>query len=437
MADISERGSRDWWLAHLARRLVAENTRISRLASYLTGNAPLPEGSEGFREAYRNFQRQSRTNFAELIVEAVQERMTPAGFRVQGDDGLSGEATAIWSLNELDVGSSDVHFDMLAYNSGYVMVDRQDPSNVIITREDPACVITEHDPYRPNVVIAALKMYRDEAAGLDHVHLYLPGEIHHATRPAREGAKLSTDASGYEWDDAVIRFDDKRIPIVRFRNANMQGEFETHTDVLDRINYMTLQRLVITAMQAFRQRAVVGELPETDEDGEPIAYDAVFRPGPGALWLLPDGAEMWESSQTDIQPLLTAVKDDLRLLSAVTRTPVVMLVPEGANQSAEGANFGREGLVFKVKDRIKRATYGWNTVMALALGLPDSRDVGTLWLNPDRLSLAECSDAASKLAPIMPREAILSRVMQYSPAEVEEMMQQSLDDAFTLALGSE
>ena len=73
------------------------------------------------------------------------------------------------------------------------------------------------------------------------------------------------------------------VPIVQFLNRGGVGEFELVTDLLDRINWVTLQRLLIIAMQAFRQRALSGELPETDENGDLIDYEAMFTPGPDAL----------------------------------------------------------------------------------------------------------------------------------------------------------
>jgi hypothetical protein len=433
-------GSAGWYFKTLAEGLVARGQRIAVVASYLDGNAPLPEGAEGFREAYRAFQRKARTNFGELIVEACAERMNVAGFRVGDNTELDREATRIWSVNELATASADIHADMLGLGDGYAIVGMPKDGAPVITREDPRYVITAHDPLRPNRVVAALKMYRDEVLGKDIAYLYLPGVVGVAERdvPALT-YPLTVDMSGFEWVDER-RLPIPVVPVVRFRNRMGKGEFETHTDILDRINYMVLQRLVITAMQAFRQRATKGDLPSVDEQDNPIDYGAVFRPGPGALWLLPDGVEMWESSYTDTTPLLTAVKDDIRDLAAVTRTPMSMLLPDGQNQSAEGASFAREGLVFKAQDRIKRATYGWNTVMQLAMQFAGNgvQNVDTEWLDPERRSLAERADAASKLVPAgVPFKTIMTDVMQFPPDKVERMEQERLDDALNMALAAQ
>ena len=70
------------WLAVLAGRLDARQGRLQVLRDYLNGNPPLPEGAVNDTTAYRDFQRKSRTNFAELVVDAVAERMRVGGFQI-------------------------------------------------------------------------------------------------------------------------------------------------------------------------------------------------------------------------------------------------------------------------------------------------------------------------------------------------------------------
>jgi hypothetical protein len=111
-----------------------------------------------------------------------------------------------------------------------------------------------------------------------------------------------------------------------------------------------------------------------------------------------------------------------------------MLMPAGENQSAEGASLQREGLVFKTKDRISRTSHPWARVMSLALlqaGQSDRADLGqlsTIWAAPDRLSLTERADAASKAAGDIPRRSRLIHIWGFSPAEADRMMSEWADD---------
>jgi hypothetical protein len=161
-----------------------------------------------------------------------------------------------------------------------------------------------------------------------------------------------------------------------------------------------LQRLVITAMQAFRQRATKGGLPQEDEDGNSIDYSKIFEPAPGALWDLPEGIDIWESEQTDIRPMLEGEKADARDFAAVTRTPISVFIPEGANQSAEGAASAKEGQVFQAKDEISRLTVGLAVAIVYALrveGVDLGADtVSVLWEPPEHVSMAEKFAAAAQ-----------------------------------------
>lgn len=425
------------WLRRLGDELANKQSRVTRLRSYTNGNAPLPEGAENMRDAYREFQRKARTNLGEIVVDGVQERMVPAGFRIGDSREMDADANRIWADNQLDVFSGDVHTDMLAVGHGFSIVG-PGSDGPVITCEDPANIAALYDPLRPTRIRAALKMYRDSVAGKDCAFLYLPGRVYPFAKDSPDGGTF--DVGGLLSDGTMVELPDDMMPVVPFINRGRgRGEFETHTDTLDRINYLTLQVLVLVALQAFRQRAIKGfNGDEVDENNEAVDYSSAFRPGPGALWLLPEGADIWESQYTDVTPVLTAIKDSIRMFAVETRTPISMLLPEGANQSAEGANASREDLWFKAKDRNERAKYGWNEVMRMALTLDGKRPSGSItteFLAPERLTLSEKADAASKLQAFVPWPSLMRSIMQYAPDEITRMQQERLSDAFTQALG--
>jgi hypothetical protein len=401
--------------------------RLSRLRAYMDGNAPLPEGAAGCRDAYQRFQRKARTNFGELIVDATAERMTVAGFRVGSSESDDDLARTIWKRWRGAVGSMDVHRDMLGLSAGYVMV-QPGRSGALITYERPEQAITDADPLDPNTVRAGLKVYRDTAEGFDRAFLHLPGAVYLFGREfgrVDEMIEIPLSVSG-GWEPVGERATGLDfVSIYPFHNRDGQGEFETHTDVLDRINFDVLQRLVITAMQAYRQRAIKGDLPLEDDKGNEIDYGEMFKPGPGSLWQLPEGAELWESQTADLTPILAACKDDIEHLAAVTRTPMAALMPEGANQSAQGADYAREGLIFKAQDRINRAGPVWDAVMGAALAIETGAaspvdDVETQWLPPERRTLAEKADAANK-ATDLPWRDRMTNIWQFSADQVDRM----------------
>lgn len=435
-----------WWIRYLAARIDRRMMRMHLLRSYMDGNAPLPEGADGCRDAYKLFQHKARTNFAELVTDAVAERMVPQNFRVGDEPDDDDQARAFWKRNRLAIWAADTHRDMLALGYGYACVAKGPDGKAVATYESPMRAIVDVDPARPDVRRAGLLVYRDPVTGWDSAYLHLPGMVHvfmrRGSTPGANGAPVPLNFVEGEWTlDRSYPSGLESVPLVPFVNRGGLGEFETHTDLLDRINWGILQRLVIVAMQAYRQRATKGELPYQDEDGNTVDYGEMFKPGPGALWMLPEGVELWESAQTDVSGVIDSAREDLKQLAAVTRTPMSQLMPDNVNQSAAGAAYSREGLVTKTADRINRAAAGWSEIIRLALAIENGGEanvptVDVDFLSPDRPSMSERYDALAKAGDAMPWRSKLTRILGIDGDEVDRMAAERAEDALASLLAS-
>jgi hypothetical protein len=445
-----------WYFRQLFNQLADRNRRqrLELLNDYMTGHAPLPHGAERAREAYEAFMRMARSNFAQLVVSALAERLRITGFRSASENDETGdpELSSLWQRAGMNVVSADVTKAMLGFSESYAIVGDVDPDTdaAVVTYEDPRWIVGMPDPANGRRLIAALKIKYDPADNVDRAYLHLAGKVFApgansqvwvAERPAmgRMGQLVAFDDRDWVWSPArsgSLLHD--RVAVVRFDNADGLGEFESHIDLVDRINHQILQRMTISVMQAFRQRAVKG-LPSVypkghPQEGKAIDYGDVFVSDPAAVWHLPPGAEMWESASVDLQPLLNAVKEDVTHLAAVTKTPLYYLMAAGDNQSAEGATAQRENLVFKAKDRIERLTPKWVDVVALMLlqgGATDRKALARLapiWAAPEMLSLAERADAAAKAANDIPRRSRLQLIWQFDPDTVDRLMSEWTDE---------
>lgn len=201
-----------------------------------------------------------------------------------------------------------------------------------------------------------------------------------------------------------------------------------------------MSRLCTAALQAFKQRAIEtaagsGGLDSTDDDGNEIDYSQVFTSDPAAIWMLPEGAKIWESSTADLRQILEVNKDDVMNFAAVTRTPMYYLNPGGANQSADGAAMQRESLLFKTGDRINRASPQWASVMAMIFtvmgdtGRADLSKLQTVWSNPARLSLSEKASAAAQVKDIIPWRSLMTYIFDFDPETVERMESEREEEA--------
>lgn len=429
----------DPWLKLLAGKLSEQSTRATRLRRYVTGDAPMPSMGPNLESEWNRFRRTALTNSGGLVVDALAERIVATGATLEGETHV--ELRRIWRDNRLDVTITDAIRDALTTGVGYLSISRGEDGRAVILRERPEQVVVIPDPEKPWCPLAAMKAWRSSVQNVEYARVWADGMEYSYMRRSQDAMVMDL-AEGWE-PTAVVPLEG-RIPIVRLENLDGAGEFEAHLHVIDRINWGILQRLVTTAMQAFRQRALTvdrdGEmLQETDEDGNSIDYRKLFKPGPGALWELPPGVSLWESQPTDLTPMLTAIKDDFRQLAAVTRTPVTMLIPESANQSAEGAAAAREGLVFKARDRIARFRPAISVALVYAMeleGLPVEGTVDTVFEPPAMVTLAERYDAAIKAKSAGESlESIQRNILGYSPEQIQADRVLRAREQIALAMG--
>lgn len=453
-----------WWMQTLSRKLEQRNagfawtpTALSRpvdarpgltlLRRWYRGDPPLPVAAKGWQEAFREYLRLSRMNYAQLVIEPTRHRMKPAGWRtaVAGDDAGDAEALRIARANDLDVVFSDVAKDMLSLADAYMIVGEPQKSLggiPLITGESPLNTITAEDG-ATRVTRSALKLAVDEWTGDQLAFVYMPGEVF----VARQGSS-STPASsgaGWHWDEDLSGplpdgLGDV-VPVVRFSNLDGVGDYEPHLDVLARINDGILNRVVIGKLQAFRQRAVQLE-SDKDEQGQPVDLEGLFEADPGAMWVVGTGDKFWESSPVDLTPLRMAIKDDVESLAAATSTPLHLINPDAAAGSAAGANLLRESHIFKVEDRRARAAGSLARVMGLAFRImgqserADVTQIETLWYPAERYSLAEMGSATAQAAASLPWQEIMTRIWQYRPDEIARLTSERAADLMYAAVNA-
>ncbi|MCX8559781.1 phage portal protein [Mycolicibacterium mucogenicum] len=440
------------WLPVLAKRMDQEMPRIRLLKRYVDGDAPLPEADKNTREAWRRFQKQARTNWGRMIREAVADRIVPNGITI-GGSSTSPEALRaqmIWRNNRMDSLFKDWVRDGLTFAESYLTTWA--PNTVgdvpIITKDSPETMCVAEDPLQPWRVRAALKVWRDLDAGLDFAYVWTDGSRQKFSRSCYTGIRMRIvrNIQG-DWDpvgDPVTT--DGPPPVVVYRNPDGIGEFESHLDVINRINTGILHRLSIASMLAFRARALkpaagTGGMPQKDQFGNDIDWAARLPFAPGALWDLPPGVDVWESAATDITPLLAASKDDIRQLASSTSTPLPMLMPDNANESAAGATATNQGYLSKCGDRAVEAKVGGTAALVMALST-DKTDVGEqavdLSFEPvEMVSMAEKMAAAAQArAAGMPVKTIWRKVLGWSPEDIAQADRDLADETLTTMLGT-
>ena len=446
-----------WWVEKLEKRFVApvavpwqdkktrpmdsdsiagRHERLDTLWSYMVGDPPLPKVADEYTDIFRDVMRKARSNYAPMCVNAMLDRMGISGVATSLDKDADGDDLARKIIDESNLPGvlKQLFGYTFAMGDGYGLVV-PGPTPTVHAIDPRRCVgiPDQRDPSR--LQVALIKSW-DPIDEVETARLFLPGKVY----PLRRGAKGWEPGGAVEASKVPAALGG--IPVVQFLNANGLGEYEPHLDLLDRINDTTLQRMVLTWYQSFRQRAVTFDMPDDEDDAAftPEMLNEIFRADPGALWFAPAGAEFWESNQADLSPIITAKRDDVKEFAAVTSTPLHLITPDAASGSAEGAALMRESLTHKIRDRRARLTPGLRLMFRIAFAMAGEAERGDalrlLWEPIESNSLAEKGSATAQTANILSRETQLRQIWGMTPVEVAENAQQLLAEKMLGLVGA-
>jgi len=421
------------------------NERLDTLWSYFTGDAPLPQVAEEYQEPFRDVMRTARCNYAPMCVNAMLDRQELQAVSTLIDSDTNGDDLAAQIMDDsgfVAVAKDLFGFEFAMGESFGMAVKSEGGGNPAIHAIDPRRCVGVPDLRNPVRLRAALVKQYDPVEEAQTAHLFLPGR------------RYDVDFDGTKW--TVINPDSPElisgldklggIPIARFENAYGLGEYEPHLDLLDRINDMTLKRLIIVAYQAFRQRAIIGDTDDDDDDddaneAEPVDWAAlaqtVFKADPGALWKVPDGFKFWESSPLDMTSILNAKRDDVKEFAAVTSTPLHLITPDAVTGSAEGAGLIRESATSKNRDRRARNTPPMKLLwrIAFALAGQNERATSTIklhWGPIEFRTLAEKASASAQASGTLSLEQRCERIWEMTPEETAENIDQLAAEAILI-----
>lgn len=436
-----------WWLMRLGNKLESEVTRMNRLDHFRLGTPPIPQGNNKMRETYRRFQHLSRTAFAGLIVETVLERLKIVGFRTGAAETQDEDRTAWewWQQNHMDADSGLVHRAAVTMSKAYVSIGRDldTPGQPLVCGEDPRQTTHEASPTNRRKLLAVLKTYWDDVYTCHRAVVSLPDRIYYfkTVTAVKQAVGQGQLYSAAQWDVDTDTYPEGsaanelgECPYVVFVNrpdlsGSGTGEFEDVLDVLGRIDTTVLDRMVISAMQAYRQRWATG-VDNRDEDGNPID---TYEPGADLLWEVPDeGAKFGDFSATDLTPIIKSIESDVQYLAAVTRTPPHYLLAGITNVSGDALGAAETGLVCKLGERQVEYGESWEEVnrkVGKLMGNTVAPDAEILWKDPQFRTLSELSDGIVKLAAAGVPWRARMEIFGATPSTIDRWETQRASDA--------
>ena len=439
----------------------------AHIENFPLGNEYEPDGDNRFTgmEQLRDI---SRNNYAKVIVDAVTSKCGIEGFRTAVSSDEKGDLKAMELFDRDDMGFAIQDAIDLActYRKSYLYVDPISGRQRVFAPTNAAVLLdSQNEPLAALVVSREFGLKRDvmrvflrdtdeetgEAVGqvrgfiatreIDNWDIQHPPLS--AVKITGHDSEIPLDGSfddGWIWWKQMQNLKTERIPVTVLKAKDNKNEFEDATDTISRINHMIWQRVLIATMQAFRQRAIKGDFPKRDATGQEIDYGSLFEPGPGALWQLPAGSELWESQPTDIQGLLEAVRADEKALGAQTKTPMNHF-SDSVNNSAEGAASQKEAYYDKIEDRRKRFGSRLRRHMSILMEVNGEKErssiesLEVIWTPIESLTLSErTASFASLRGQGLAIETALREGMKMTPNEIKRAMEELNKDVLRRAM---
>lgn len=483
------------WLMKLNAELDRRLPMVTRLDNYHAGYPAVPEHVSEIQmePEYRVLLKQAVTNWPELIVDSVEERLEVVGFDF-GERRLSDEAWDVWQRSGLDEAADLVHEAALVNGRAYAIVwtAEDDETPEIIPEHASTCVVAYERGSRRRRAAALRRWYEDERW---HCALYLPDEVY-KFRASQEGNTIPKGYRGdvggasYTWEMweepgdedwplenplgvvPVVEFAVNRTLSLKTSNASVTGdpqmvppefgaafgEYERVLPVIDRINTTIFAGLLSQAWTSFPVRALIGHPikyeqqldgegnPVTGGDGKPIMKAVEpFRVAVNRLIQIenPQG-KLTQLPEAQLDNFTKFAEAHIRHLSAITRTPAHYLLGEMVNLSADAIRAAEAGLISKVRKHHRSLGESWEEVERLALAIKLDRDpaqlapaASTRWKDPESRSMAERADAVSKLKDVLPAEALMEKVLQATPQEIAQWNAQGAMSALLAAATSQ
>ncbi len=375
----------------------------------------------------------ARVNICPIVIDSLAQSTFVDAFRAKNGDASNdgelhhGDAWDVWQQNKMDARQTGIHRAAFAYGTAYAVVLPGDPVPVIRGASPRALTaLYGEDPDWPTFALERFgygtwRLYDETAV------YYLATSKTHAEFDfieAREHGASVTPVVRY-LDEDDLDADDEVTAGMGDRSwepTPTRGQIAPLMAIQDQIDLTTFGLLVAQWYSAFRQRYVIGWVP--DDEAQKM------KAGASQLWTFEDegegvdGVKVGEFGQTDLGGYIESRESSLRHAATLSQTPVHELLGELVNLSAEALAAAEQGHERKVDERKTLLGESHEQTLRLAgvLGgftVPDDAEV--VWRDTSARTFAATVDALGKLVKMLgiPPEMLWERVPGATQQDVE------------------
>jgi len=391
--------------------------------------------TSGYRSEYARWLSGFSDNFCRLVVQAVDERLTVTGFRVDGKAG-DRKAWGYWQDNQLDAWHLRAHREALVKSWCPVTVDAApDGSPRIRAHQADQFAIAWDDDDALTRAAAMRRWATPDGRRLATLYFADRVEKYEAGPDGRSWARRATPGEPWPLPHAL-----GVVPVVPLVNDpdlynRGQSEIAAMLPMQNALNLLMSDMLVSAEYTAYPQRWVTGlEIPVDPDTGRPIqpfklAYDRM-------LMARDPNVKFGQLDAADLQPYIRAVEACIQHIASTTRTPPHYLLGQsGAFPSGESLKATETGLVAKVRRRQGDFGESWEECIGLAFAAAgDTKRAGiedkeAVWKDPEVRTEAEHVDALLKLKALGVPVEQLWEDAGYSPQLIAKWTAAAAEDA--------
>jgi hypothetical protein len=294
--------------------------------------APTVEMPQDAPQVMKNLAWKSRTNFLPLILDTFSQVMKADGY-IEAN-GIPSSAWKYWQKNGLDARQTGVHRSALQYGASYVTILPGDTAPVIEGYSPRRMTAIYQDPTVDDWPMMALDVNGPMVKLYDEEMVYHIGVEKYPLSGL--GAQMRIP-DGTQWVFLEAREHGLGFcPVARFRDRMLLdgeeqfGIVEPLIDIQRRIDETTFEMSIAQYYQAFKQRYVIGWIPQSEQE--------LLKAAASELWTFKDDTvKVGTLDGTDLAPYITSKDSALADMSAIAQVPATALGSSGTAPRNVGA----------------------------------------------------------------------------------------------------
>lgn len=401
----------------------AERSQLNEIRRYWKGRQPLPTViPQDAPQQVKRMARIARVNVCPVIIDSLAQSTFVDGFRGGGipeslQSQLDDPIWKAWQANKMDARQTGLHRSTFAYRAAYTIVLPGDPYPVIRTVSPrQLTAFYADDPDWP--------MWALERAGNGLWKLYDEQAVYYVSEKTENVGGMQqavftfVEARAYDGDTGgvvpVIRYLDEddldaedEVDDLSGANRPCGGQIAPMMSLQDQIDLTTFGLLVAQWYQAFKQRYVIGWVPESESQAMRMGASRIMYfedPASDSGAGTGDGVKVGEFAQTDLGGYIESREAVLKYAATLSQTPVHELVGDLVNLSAEALAAAEAGHDAKVAERQTLLGESHEQTLRLVGRLmkqPVADDAEVIWRDTSARTFAATIDGLGKLATML------------------------------------